>query len=73
MTDDQTDQLQMTIQSLTGQLRARQIQGQEIFEQSAQLRTSILLLEDALRKSQLDNQSLTERLKILEKEKSDNK
>lgn len=64
-------QLQASIQSLYGQVRARQIQAQEQFEQNAQFRTSILILEDGMRKAQMDTLSLTERLKTLEQEKAE--
>jgi hypothetical protein len=69
--ENENAQLQMAIKNVSSQVRARQIQAQEQFEQNAQFRTSILLLEDALRLAQIDNGSLNERVKVLELEKAD--
>jgi excinuclease UvrABC nuclease subunit len=68
--EEQNVQLQTQFQSLVGQLRARKIQADEQFEQNAQFRTSIILLEEAFRKAQIDLQSANERIAVIEKEKA---
>ena len=69
--EEQMEGNQKLIRSISGQLRARQIQAQEQFEQNAQLRASVLILEEALNNSQVSVQNLNERIKVLEKEKAD--
>jgi hypothetical protein len=69
--ENDNNHLQMVVKSLTSQVKARQIQAQEQFEQSANFRTSILLLEEMLQKVQASEKYLTERVQVLEKEKTD--
>lgn len=69
--DKQNAQLQQTVQAFSGQVRARVQSGQELFESNNNLRSSNILLEDALRKLQSDNQGLTDRVQVLEREKKE--
>ena len=69
--EEQVAQNQLLIRSLSGQVRARQLQSQEQFDQNAQLRTSVLLLESDNIQNQQTVHNLSERVKVLEKEKAD--
>jgi len=64
-------ELNLTLKSLSGQVKARQLQAQEQFDQNAQFRSSILLLELDLNNLTLEKNSLLERIKLLEKEKEE--
>lgn len=69
--DRQNAQLQQTLQAYSGQVRARVQCGQELFEANNNLRSSNILLEDVVKRLQADNQGLTDRVQVLEREKKE--
>lgn len=64
-------ELQTTVHSLSGQLRAQKQCLDEMFQANIQLRASNILLEDLTRKLNHDLNMSQERLTVLEKEKAD--
>lgn len=69
--DRQNEQLTQTVNAFSGQIRARSQAMQELFEANTNLRSSNFLLDDMLKKLEKDNQSLLDRISILEREKKE--
>ncbi|MDD5211387.1 MAG: hypothetical protein PHV62_03165 [Sulfuricurvum sp.] len=69
--EKQNDQLNRTVQAFSGQIRARTQAMNELFEANTNLRSSSFLMEDLIKRIQSDNQALTDRVNVLEKEKKE--
>jgi len=69
--EKQNAQLNQTVHMYSGQLRARQQAGVELFEANINLKASNLLFDEGIKKLQSENQALLERVQVLEKEKAE--